>query len=93
MLQSHKDCAKMNRVHFPCYDGLEYVFGKVRATGTKAVGPRKLDVPCPKIEVTKTMLLGWSNPSDGDQPQADGHRVLDEDYINFDEVVPPPTPR
>ncbi|CAN1156418.1 hypothetical protein LINPERHAP2_LOCUS20930 [Linum perenne] len=31
--QSHPHYAKLNRVPFPCYDGLVYVFGKVCAIG------------------------------------------------------------
>ncbi|CAN1156417.1 hypothetical protein LINPERHAP2_LOCUS20930 [Linum perenne] len=30
---SHPHYAKLNRVPFPCYDGLVYVFGKVCAIG------------------------------------------------------------
>ncbi|CAN0926424.1 hypothetical protein LINGRAHAP2_LOCUS35335 [Linum grandiflorum] len=48
----------MNRYPFALYDGLEYVFGKGRGTGTKAGGPDELDVPCPKIEQPSSMMLG-----------------------------------
>ncbi|CAN1148836.1 hypothetical protein LINPERHAP2_LOCUS16711 [Linum perenne] len=56
--QSHPHCAKLNRVPFPCYDGLAYVFGKVRATGKGAVGSEELEKGFPPIEVPKTPLLG-----------------------------------
>ncbi|CAN0912189.1 hypothetical protein LINGRAPRIM_LOCUS814 [Linum grandiflorum] len=89
---NHKDYAKMNRVPFPYYDGLECVFGKARATSEKAVGLDELDDPCPRIEVQKTMTLGWTDPTVGDQQQADGQRVHGDDYINLEDEVPPPTP-
>ncbi|CAN0838186.1 Uncharacterized protein At2g29880 [Linum grandiflorum] len=88
---SHKDCAKMNRVPFPYYECLEYVFGKVYATSAKAVGLDKLDAPCMRIEVHMTMALEWSNPAVGDQQQAEGQRVDEDDYINLEDEVPPPT--
>ncbi|CAN0906352.1 hypothetical protein LINGRAHAP2_LOCUS24199 [Linum grandiflorum] len=82
----------MNRVPFPHYDGLAYVFGKVRATGAKAVGLDELDATCPRIEVQKTMPLEWSTSAVGDQQQADGQRVDGDDYINIEDEIPPATP-
>ncbi|CAN0880922.1 hypothetical protein LINGRAHAP2_LOCUS13927, partial [Linum grandiflorum] len=37
-VQNHKHCAKLNKVSFPCYDGLEFLYGKARANGAGAVG-------------------------------------------------------
>ncbi|CAN1136005.1 hypothetical protein LINPERPRIM_LOCUS20837 [Linum perenne] len=57
---SHPHCAKMNRVPFPFYDGLAYVFGKVHATRKGAVGPKELEKGFPPIEVPNTPLLVWN---------------------------------
>ncbi|CAN0866382.1 hypothetical protein LINGRAHAP2_LOCUS9257 [Linum grandiflorum] len=91
-VKGHKNCAKMNRYPFALYDGLEYVFGKGRATGTKAVGPDDLDVPCPKIEQPSSMMLGWKKPTTNGEMGNDGRGDKEEDYINLDEQVTPPTP-
>ncbi|CAN0906089.1 hypothetical protein LINGRAHAP2_LOCUS24031, partial [Linum grandiflorum] len=32
VFQTHPHCAKMNKIPFPCYDALDFVFGKARAT-------------------------------------------------------------
>ncbi|CAN1121055.1 hypothetical protein LINPERHAP2_LOCUS553 [Linum perenne] len=58
---NHHHCAKLNRVSFPCYDGLAYVFDKVRATGKGAVGPEELERDCPPIDVPNKMLLRWNS--------------------------------
>ncbi|CAN1121056.1 hypothetical protein LINPERHAP2_LOCUS553 [Linum perenne] len=60
-IQNHHHCAKLNRVSFPCYDGLAYVFDKVRATGKGAVGPEELERDCPPIDVPNKMLLRWNS--------------------------------
>ncbi|CAN1244598.1 hypothetical protein LINPERPRIM_LOCUS6174 [Linum perenne] len=65
---SHPHCAKMNRVPFPCYDGLAYVFGKVRATGKGAVGLEELEKGFPPIELPKTPLLGLDS---GEMPNVE----------------------
>ncbi|CAN1147713.1 hypothetical protein LINPERHAP2_LOCUS16032 [Linum perenne] len=58
----HPHCAKLNRVPFPLYDGLAYVFGNTRATSKGAVGPEDLDKGCPRIKVSNNgLLLGWEN--------------------------------
>ncbi|CAN1125806.1 hypothetical protein LINPERHAP2_LOCUS3070 [Linum perenne] len=57
---NHAHCAKMNRVPFPLYDGLAYVFGKGRATGKGVVGVKELESGCPGIEVPNKMHLGWN---------------------------------
>ncbi|CAN1160552.1 hypothetical protein LINPERHAP2_LOCUS23383 [Linum perenne] len=51
----------MNRVPFPCYDGLACVFGKVRATGKGAVGAEELEKGFPPIQVPNTPLLSCEN--------------------------------
>ncbi|CAN0876400.1 hypothetical protein LINGRAHAP2_LOCUS11294 [Linum grandiflorum] len=91
-VEGHKNCAKMNRYPFACYDGLEYVFGKDRATGSKAIGLDELDVPCPKIEHPTSMMLGWKKKSDDGQTGNDGRDDQEEAYINLYEQVPPTTP-
>ncbi|CAN1179062.1 hypothetical protein LINPERHAP2_LOCUS33983 [Linum perenne] len=60
-LQSHPHCAKLNRVPFPCYDGLACVFGKVCATGKGAVGVEELEKGFPPIQVPNTPLLSSEN--------------------------------
>ncbi|CAN1169920.1 hypothetical protein LINPERHAP2_LOCUS28679 [Linum perenne] len=65
-VENHSHCAKLNRVPFPCYDGLEKVFGKGRATGKGAVGPEDLEQVCPNIDVPNRLLLQWNAPRDGD---------------------------
>ncbi|CAN0925661.1 hypothetical protein LINGRAHAP2_LOCUS34886 [Linum grandiflorum] len=91
-VKGHKNCAKMNRYPFALYDGLEYVFGKGRATGTKVVGPDELDVPCPNIEQPSSMMLGWKKPTTNGKMGNDCRGDQEEDYINLDEQVTPPTP-
>ncbi|CAN1133203.1 hypothetical protein LINPERHAP2_LOCUS7513 [Linum perenne] len=46
---SHPHCAKMNRVPFPCYDGLAYVFGKTDPTGQPNNTPEGREVPSPSV--------------------------------------------
>ncbi|CAN1179063.1 hypothetical protein LINPERHAP2_LOCUS33983 [Linum perenne] len=58
---SHPHCAKLNRVPFPCYDGLACVFGKVCATGKGAVGVEELEKGFPPIQVPNTPLLSSEN--------------------------------
>ncbi|CAN0899872.1 hypothetical protein LINGRAHAP2_LOCUS20520 [Linum grandiflorum] len=48
-VEGHKNCAKMNRYPFTCYDGLEYVLGNGLATDYKAVGPDELDARVKKL--------------------------------------------
>ncbi|CAN0888207.1 hypothetical protein LINGRAHAP2_LOCUS15791, partial [Linum grandiflorum] len=88
---SHVNCAKLNRVPFPYYDGLEFVFGKVCATGTKVVGLEELDKPSPQIEVSNNLRLGLTKPSDGESPNCGGQRV-EEELVVIDDEVPPHTP-
>ncbi|CAN1182889.1 hypothetical protein LINPERHAP2_LOCUS36219 [Linum perenne] len=72
---NHVHCAKMNRVSFPLYDGLAYVFEKVRATGKHTVGMEELEKGCPGIEVPSKMMLGWNseNSNIGTEPTEQPH--------------------
>ncbi|CAN1170024.1 hypothetical protein LINPERHAP2_LOCUS28753 [Linum perenne] len=47
---NHSHCAKLNRVPFPLYDALAFVYGKGRATGKTAVGLEELNQACPPID-------------------------------------------
>ncbi|CAN1825155.1 hypothetical protein LINPERHAP1_LOCUS31048 [Linum perenne] len=49
-MQNHSHCAKLNRVPFPLYDALAFVYGKGRATGKTAVGLEELNQACPPID-------------------------------------------
>ncbi|CAN0885263.1 hypothetical protein LINGRAHAP2_LOCUS15073 [Linum grandiflorum] len=93
-VQNHKHCAKLNKVSFPCYDGLEFVYGKARATGAGAVGLDELreKMPCPAIEVPNNLLLGWE-PTQFEQPtEPTGMQNEEAEYVAVDDEVPPPTP-
>ncbi|CAN1169914.1 hypothetical protein LINPERHAP2_LOCUS28674 [Linum perenne] len=83
----HPHCAKLNRVPFPLYDGLAYVFGNTRATGKGAVGPEDLDKGCPRIKVPNNgLLLGWENnetPGAGTEPNEQQHNK-ETDQENVD---------
>ncbi|CAN1138321.1 hypothetical protein LINPERHAP2_LOCUS10599 [Linum perenne] len=64
-VEKHPHCAKLNRVPFPCYDALAFVFGKALANGKRAVELKELNHGSPPIEVPKTLLLGWVNSDQG----------------------------
>ncbi|CAN1796583.1 hypothetical protein LINPERHAP1_LOCUS20945 [Linum perenne] len=49
-MQNHSHCAKLNRVPFPLYDALAFVYRKGRATGKTAVGLEELNQTCPPID-------------------------------------------
>ncbi|CAN1822260.1 hypothetical protein LINPERHAP1_LOCUS29912 [Linum perenne] len=49
-MQNHSHCAKLNRVPFPLYDELAFVYGKGRATGKTAVDLEELNEACPRID-------------------------------------------
>ncbi|CAN1181149.1 hypothetical protein LINPERHAP2_LOCUS35194 [Linum perenne] len=80
-------CAKMNRVPFPLYDGLAYIFRKVRATGKGAIGSEELEFGCPRIEVPNKMQLGWNyeNSNTGTEPS-------EQPNINQEEERDVPSP-
>ncbi|CAN1136980.1 Putative nuclease HARBI1 [Linum perenne] len=84
---NHAHCAKMNRVPFPLYDGLAYVFGKGRATGKGVVGVEELESGCPGIEVPNNMHLGWNytNSNIGTEPS-------EQPNINQEEERDVPSP-
>ncbi|CAN0917435.1 hypothetical protein LINGRAHAP2_LOCUS30291 [Linum grandiflorum] len=93
-VQNHKHCAKLNKVSFPCYDGLEFVYGKARATGAGAVGLDELreKMPCPAIEVPNNLLLGWE-PTQFEQPtELTGMQNEEAEFVAVDDEVPPSTP-
>ncbi|CAN0915310.1 hypothetical protein LINGRAHAP2_LOCUS29058 [Linum grandiflorum] len=93
-VQNHKHCAKLNKVSFPCYDGLEFVYGKARATGAGAVGLDELreKMPCPAIEVPNNLLLGWE-PTQFEQPtEPTGMQNEEAEFVAVDDEVPPSTP-
>ncbi|CAN1154410.1 hypothetical protein LINPERHAP2_LOCUS19997 [Linum perenne] len=84
---NHEHCTKMNRVPFPLYDGLAYIFGKVRATGKGAIGAEELESGCPTIEVPNKMQLGWNyaNSNTGTEPS-------EQPNINQEEESDVPSP-
>ncbi|CAN0928442.1 hypothetical protein LINGRAHAP2_LOCUS36494, partial [Linum grandiflorum] len=87
-------CAKLNKVSFPCYDGLEFVYGKARATGAGAVGLDELreKMPCPAIEVPNNLLLGWE-PTQFKQPtEPTGMQNEEAEFVAVDDEVPQSTP-
>ncbi|CAN0899639.1 hypothetical protein LINGRAHAP2_LOCUS20391 [Linum grandiflorum] len=93
-VQNHKHCAKLNKVSFPCYDGLEFVYGKARANGAGAVGLDELreKIPCPTIEVPNNLLLGWE-PTQFEQPtEPTGMQNEEAKFVAVDDKVPPTTP-
>ncbi|CAN0899820.1 hypothetical protein LINGRAHAP2_LOCUS20492 [Linum grandiflorum] len=93
-VQNHKHCAKLNKVSFPCYDGLEFVYGKARATGAGAVGLDELreKMSCPTIEVPNNLLLGWE-PTQFEQPtELTGMQNEKAEFVAVDDEVPPSTP-
>ncbi|CAN0898954.1 hypothetical protein LINGRAHAP2_LOCUS19997 [Linum grandiflorum] len=93
-VQNHKHCAKLNKVSFPCYDGLEFVYRKARATGAGAVGLDELreKMPCPAIEVPNNLLLGWE-PTQFEQPtEPTGMQNEEAEFVAIDDEVPPSTP-
>ncbi|CAN1153814.1 hypothetical protein LINPERHAP2_LOCUS19641 [Linum perenne] len=65
-VEKHPHCAKLNRDPFPCYDGLERVFGKICATGKSAIGNEELDQPVPNIVIPGNMQLGWKSSGSGE---------------------------
>ncbi|CAN1725472.1 hypothetical protein LINPERHAP1_LOCUS98 [Linum perenne] len=88
-VETHSHCAKLNRVPFPCYDGLEVVFGKSRTTGKEAVGPEDLNQPCPPIKVPGRLLLAWKEQgTDGvdEQPNPSAEQQQQEQNGNPDDV-------
>ncbi|CAN1152988.1 Uncharacterized protein At2g29880 [Linum perenne] len=93
-VQSHPHCAKLNRVSFPLFDGLAFVFGKVRATGKSAVGIEELNNVCPPIEEHQQIMLDWMNSEECNVE----HETGDEGNNPNDHTSPPtktaePTPR
>ncbi|CAN0903383.1 hypothetical protein LINGRAHAP2_LOCUS22523 [Linum grandiflorum] len=89
----HTHCAKLNRVPFPLYDGLDIVFGKGRATGSKVVGMEELRKPCPQIELPSNLMLGWTPGSANAEPTLDGKAPEEEaNFVDLDDEVPPTTP-
>ncbi|CAN1161837.1 hypothetical protein LINPERHAP2_LOCUS24155 [Linum perenne] len=94
-VEKHPHCAKLNRVHFPCYDGLEKVFGKIRAIGKSAIRLEELDRPVPNIEIPVNMQLGWkSSGSSENQPSPTDQeeQTHNDDQVGGDDGPNPPTP-
>ncbi|CAN1140568.1 hypothetical protein LINPERHAP2_LOCUS11947 [Linum perenne] len=94
-VEKHPHCAKLNRVPFPCYDGLEKVFGKIRATGKGATGLEELDRPVPNIEVPVNMQLGWKRSGSGENqspPTDPEEQAHNDDRVGGDDEPNPPTP-
>ncbi|CAN1133335.1 hypothetical protein LINPERHAP2_LOCUS7585 [Linum perenne] len=77
----------MNRVPFPLYDGLAYIFGKVRAYGKGAIGAKELESGCPMIEVPNKKQLVWNyaNSNTGTEP-------IEQRNINQEEEREVPSP-
>ncbi|CAN1193245.1 hypothetical protein LINPERHAP2_LOCUS41957 [Linum perenne] len=95
-VEKHPHCAKLNRVPFPCYDGLEKVFGKIRATGKSAVGNEDLDQPVPVTEVTRNMQLGWKSSESGvnqPSPTDQDEEEHNAGHVGGDDEQNPPTPK
>ncbi|CAN1182418.1 hypothetical protein LINPERHAP2_LOCUS35953 [Linum perenne] len=91
-VEKHPHCAKLNRVPFPCYDGLEKVFGKICATGKSAIGNEELDQPVPNIEI---MQLGWKSSGAGENqpsPTDQDEQAHNDDQVGGDDEPNPPTP-
>ncbi|CAN1120541.1 hypothetical protein LINPERHAP2_LOCUS255 [Linum perenne] len=93
-VEKHTHCAKLNRVPFPCYDGLEKVFGKGRATGLGAVGPEDLEQVCPNIDVPNMLTLEWTTPrAEDNQPSPTEQQQHDKpDNPTTEEIPNPNTP-
>ncbi|CAN0862238.1 hypothetical protein LINGRAHAP2_LOCUS8421 [Linum grandiflorum] len=92
--QNHPHCAKLNKVAFPCYDALEFVYGKTRATGASSAGLEELrqKAPCPEIEVSNNLLLGWDKISVYQTTEPSGVRNEEAEFVAVDDDVPPVTP-
>ncbi|CAN1153991.1 hypothetical protein LINPERHAP2_LOCUS19746 [Linum perenne] len=94
---NHTHCAKLNRVPFPLYDTLDFVYGKGRATGKTAVGLEELNQSCPPIDDSENLMLNWIDTEEvNDQaqggeeenhPNAQGGE--EENHPN-DRTTPPP---
>ncbi|CAN1146362.1 hypothetical protein LINPERHAP2_LOCUS15206, partial [Linum perenne] len=93
-VEKHSHCAKLNRVPFPCYDGLKRVFGKVRAIGKKVVGNEELDRVFHNIEEPTRLLLEWTTPrSEENQATPTGQQHHDApENPTPEEVLNPRTP-
>ncbi|CAN0919441.1 hypothetical protein LINGRAHAP2_LOCUS31464 [Linum grandiflorum] len=93
-VQNHPHCAKLNKVAFPCYDALEFVYGKTRATGASSVGLEELrqKAPCPEIEVSNNLLLGWDKTFVYQTTEPSGVRNEEAEFVAVDDDVPPVTP-
>ncbi|CAN1825293.1 hypothetical protein LINPERHAP1_LOCUS35955, partial [Linum perenne] len=92
-VEKHPHCAKLNRVPFPCYDGLEKVFGKIRATGKSAIGIEELDQPVPNIEFVGNMQLGWKSSGSGENqpsPTDQDEEAHNDDHVGGDDEPNPP---
>ncbi|CAN1138875.1 hypothetical protein LINPERHAP1_LOCUS14575 [Linum perenne] len=88
-VEKHSHCAKLNRVPFPCYDGLEKVFGKGRATGKGVVGPEDLEQVCPNIDVPNMLTLEWTTPrAEDNQPSPTEQQQHDEPDNPTTEEIP-----
>ncbi|CAN1346522.1 hypothetical protein LINPERPRIM_LOCUS40782, partial [Linum perenne] len=93
-VQNHPHCAKLNRVSFPLYDGLAFVFGKVRATGKGAIGLEELNQVCPPIEEPQQFMFDWISPGECNVE----HETVNEGDNPNEHSSPPtaatePTPR
>ncbi|CAN1184191.1 Uncharacterized protein At2g29880, partial [Linum perenne] len=93
-VQNHPHCAKLNRVSFPLYDGLAFVFGKVRATSKGAIGLEELNQVCPPIEEPQQFMFDWISPDECNVE----HETVNEGDNPKDHSSPPtaatePTPR
>ncbi|CAN1162330.1 hypothetical protein LINPERHAP2_LOCUS24439 [Linum perenne] len=83
---NHTHCAKLNRVPFPLYDALAFVYWKGRATGKTAVGLEELNQTCPLIDDLDNLVLHWIDTEEvNDQAQGG-----DEENHPNDRTTPPP---
>ncbi|CAN1188692.1 hypothetical protein LINPERHAP2_LOCUS39482 [Linum perenne] len=82
-IAKHTHCVKLNRVPFPLYDGLAFIFGKGRATGRYATGVEELNQTCPPID---NMLLDWFTPEGVNAEPESGN----EDNNPNERTTPPP---
>ncbi|CAN1783371.1 hypothetical protein LINPERHAP1_LOCUS16266 [Linum perenne] len=85
-MQNHTHCAKLNRVPFPLYDALSFVYGKGRATAKTVVGVEELNQTCPPIDDPDNLMLYWIGTEEvNDQAQGG-----DEENHPNDQTTPPP---
>ncbi|CAN1177742.1 hypothetical protein LINPERHAP2_LOCUS33284 [Linum perenne] len=83
---NHTHCAKLNRVPFPLYDALAFVYGKGRATGKTAIGLEELNEACPRLD--DPLMLNWIDTEDVNDQARGG----DEENQPNDQTTPPPMP-